>query len=355
MFFKRTLGLLLSLALLLSACQPINPNNSAAPAPAADGDAALPDLGTLQIAYVPIIDFAPFFVAADKGYFAEQGLTVELQSVRNVDEMIAPLSTGKLDMTAMAVTTGFLNAMNQKLDFRIVAGDDDPTTPADDIPFLVVSKALADSGAVTTVADLAGRKIAINLRGSALEYLLSKGLEQAGLTLNDVEMVTIPGGQMLAALENGAVDGAVAGILNIQKMIDEGTAVPLLNNADVVESGAGGGIVFGQRLLDPANREVGIRLLVAFFQGARYLNDGGWQDPEVIATLSTYTGMDAALIEQIPHGVYATNGEIDETGILDLQAFQINYGYVEYTEVLPITDLVDLTMLREALARLEQK
>lgn len=355
MFFRRIVALLLSLAVLLSACQPITSSTTEAPAPAAAGDTALPDLGTLQIAYVPIMDFAPFFVAADKGYFAAQGLTVELQSVRNVDEMIAPLATGKVDMTAMAVTTGFLNAMNQKLDFRIVAGDDDPKATVDDTPFLVVSKALADSGAVTKVADLAGRKIAINLRGSALEYLLAKGLEQAGLTLNDVEMVTIPGGQMLAAMENGAVDGAVAGILNIQKMISEGVAVPLLNNADVVESGAGGGVVFGQRLLDPANREVGIRLLVAFFQAARYLNDGGWEDPEVIASLATYTGMDAALIEQSPHGVYAVNGEIDEASMMDLQAFQINYGYVEYTEVLPASAMVDLAMLTEAMARLEQK
>lgn len=353
MFFKRIFGMLLSLTVLLSACQPITSGTTEAPG--ADSDTALPDLGTLQIAYVPIIDFAPFFVAADKGYFAEQGLKVELQSVRNVDEMIAPLVTGKLDMTGTGVTTGFLNAMNQKLDFRIVAGDIDPTAPLAGTPFLVVSKALADSGAVTKVADLSGRKIAINLRGSGLEYLLAKGLEQVGLTLNDVEMVNIPGGQMLAALENGAVDAAVAGSLNIQKMIDEGAAVPLLSDIDVIEGGSGGGIVFGQRLLDPANREVGIRLLVAMLQAARYLNDGGWQDPEVIAALSKYTGMEAALIERSPHGVYAANGEIDEAGIMDLQAFQINYGYVEYTEVLPLAAIADLTMLSEALARLEQK
>ena len=106
MFFKRVFGLLLCLTLLLSACQPINPSNTAAPAPATESDGALPDLGTLQIAYVPILSFTPLFVAAEKGYFAEQGLQVELQRVRTVDEMLAPLGTGQLDISLMGATTG---------------------------------------------------------------------------------------------------------------------------------------------------------------------------------------------------------------------------------------------------------
>lgn len=353
MFTSRSIRLLLLVVLLFTACQPIG-TADVAPAATTD-DATLPDLGALQIAYVPVIGFAPFFVAADKGYFAEQGLQVELQSVRNVDEMIAPLSTGQLDMTIMAVTTGFLNAMNQKLDFRIVAGVGDPTAPQESATFLVVSKALADSGAVTAVADLQGRKIAINLRGSALEFLLSKGLSQAGLTLDDVELVTVPGGSMQVALENGAVDAAVAGTLNIERMVVEGAAVPLLANTDVITSGDAGGLVFGQRLLDPANREVAIRVLVAYLQAARYLNDGGWSDPEVVAALVTYTGMDAALIERSPVGVFAANGAVDEAGTMAMQAFQIERDYVEYTALLPLAAMADLTILEEALARLDQQ
>jgi NitT/TauT family transport system substrate-binding protein len=357
----RKIVLLIFMTLLIAACQPIATmqppaqmaDSQAAPAPAAP--ASMPDLGTLQVAYVPVIGFAPFFVAADKGYFAEQGLTVELLAVRNVDEMLAPLSTGKVDMTMMSVTTGFLNAMNLKMDFRIVSGVGDPTAPANDATFLVVSKALADSGEVATVSDLKGRKIAINLRGSGLEYLLYKGLDQAGLTLNDVELVTIPGREMLIALQNGAVDGAVAGGLNIEQMIGQGVATPLLATADVVANGDAGGLVFGQRLLDPANREVGIRILTAYLKAARYLNDGGWADPEVTASIQTYTGMEPALIAQTPVSVYAADGTVDEVGTLDMQAFQLSQGYVEFTETIPLAQMVDLSMLSEALARLDQE
>ena len=355
MFFKRTICLLFSLTLLLSACQPINLGNSAAPAPATEGDAALPDLGTLQIAYVPILGFTPLFVAAEKGYFAEQGLQVELQRVRAVDEMLAPLSTGKLDISLMGPTTGFFNGMQQTLDFRIAAGANAIVSGGQGDPILVVSKALADSGAVTTVADLKGRKLAINLRGSILEYLLGKGLEQAGLTLDDVELVTIPGGEMLPALANGAVDGAIAGGLNTQRMIAEGVAVKLLADTDIIQGGQGGVVVVGQRLLQPANREVTIRVLVAYLKAVHDLNDNGWDNPEVISIIQKYTEMESAIIARSAFPLFETTGALDEASIMDIQAFQISRGYVEYTDALPVAQMTDLTFLREALARTEQK
>ncbi|MBI3957987.1 MAG: hypothetical protein HY328_04180, partial [Chloroflexi bacterium] len=84
----RILTLLLIAALLISACQPIAVNPPAAPAEAPTAapvaeptatteaeaeEAPLPDLGVLQVAFVPILGSAPFFVAAEMGYFAEQG------------------------------------------------------------------------------------------------------------------------------------------------------------------------------------------------------------------------------------------------------------------------------------------
>ena len=362
---KRIGYLFVCFALLLSACQPVMNHSSApaaAPTAAASNEAAegaagaLPDLGALQVAFVPVLNNAALFVANDKGYFREQGLTVELQSVRNVDEMLAPLSTGKLDATGVAASTGFFNAMAQGLDFRLVSGSSDPAVAAAAAPFLVVSKALFDSGAVTKVTDLKGHKLAINLRGSSLEYILAKGLEQAGLTLADVELVTIPGAEMLPAVENGAVDGAVAGILNIQRMVAQEVAVPLLSTTDVFPTGGdAGGVAFGQRLLQPENREVGIRFIMAYLQAARFLNDGGWTDPEVVASIQKYTGMEPAMIEKSPVAAYSPVGEIDEVGVMDVQTFQIANGYVEYTEPVPFEKMIDLSMLAEAVQRLDQE
>ena len=229
----------------------------------------------------------------------------------------------------------------------------------------MVGKALVDSGAVAGVADLKGRKIAINLRGSGLEYLLHKGLEKSGLTLDDVEMVTIPGGTFKMGSKSVESDERpqhqvnvkpfALSILNVQRMIGEGVAVPLLNNVDAVSTGdAAGGLVFGQRLLQPENREVGIRFIVAYLQALRFLNDGGWENPDVVALLQKYTGMEPPMIARSPKIVFTEDGVLDVAGIQDVEAFQLNRGYVEYTEPIPAEQMADLSMLAEALARLDQ-
>lgn len=349
MFSRFTFCSLLGLVLLLSACQSLRPGN----APGAGNNASLPDLGTIQIAYVPVLPFTPLFVAADKGYFAEQGLRVELQRVRNVDEMLAPLGTGQLDLSVIAPATGFFNALHQALDVRIVAGANAMVSTGD--PVLVVRKALAEDGAVKTVADLKGRKIAINLKGSTLEYLLAEGLKQANLRLEDVELVTIPGPEMLTALANGAVDAAVAAGSNTQRMIKEGVAVKLLADTDIMQGGQGGVVVAGQRLLQPANREITIRVLAAYLKAVRDLNDNGWNKPEVISIIQKYTAMEPALIARSAFFRFALDGALDEPSLMAIQAFQINRGYVEYQKALPVAQMSNLTFLGEAVARAAQQ
>jgi NitT/TauT family transport system substrate-binding protein len=350
MFSRHTFCLRLALVLLLSACRP---ENTEAPAPGAGNEAALPDIGTLQIAYVPVLPFTPLFVAEEKNYFAEQGLRVNLQRVRNVDEMLAPLGTGQLDLSVIAPTTGFFNAMYQALDVRVIAGANAMVSTGD--PILMVRKALAESGAVKTVADLKGPKLAINLKGNIMEYLLAKGLEQSGLTLDDVELVTIPGPEMLTALANSAVDGAVTAGSNAQRMINEGVAVKLLADTDIMQGGQGGVVVAGQRLLQPANREIAIRVLAAYLKAVHDLNDNGWNKPEIIGIIQKYTEMEPALIANSAFFRFAIDGALDETSLMAIQNFQINRGYVEYKKAVPVARMSNLTFLPEAVARAAQQ
>jgi sulfonate transport system substrate-binding protein len=65
----------------------------------------------------------------------------------------------------------------------------------------------ADS-ALTRVADLQGRKVALN-KGSNVHYLLVRALEAAGLAFQDIEPVYLPPADARAAFERGAVDAWV--------------------------------------------------------------------------------------------------------------------------------------------------
>ena len=76
--------------------------------------------------------------------------------------------------------------------------------PAPAAEALVVPK----DSPVRTLADLKGRKIALN-KGSNVHYLLVKLLEKQGLNYTDVQTVFLPPADARAAFERGAVDAWV--------------------------------------------------------------------------------------------------------------------------------------------------
>ena len=75
----------------------------------------LPDVGTIQVGTIPILGSAPFFVAAAKGYFTEQGLDVELQSFPSAGPMVAPLGVGQLDVGGGEFGVSYLNEVEAEI------------------------------------------------------------------------------------------------------------------------------------------------------------------------------------------------------------------------------------------------
>src|SRR5256885_15578804 len=63
----------------------------------------------------------PFFIADAKGYFKEEGLSVELLSFDAGAKMIAFLGTGDLDVGGGAPSVALYNAAAQGVQIRIIA------------------------------------------------------------------------------------------------------------------------------------------------------------------------------------------------------------------------------------------
>jgi sulfonate transport system substrate-binding protein len=61
---------------------------------------------------------------------------------------------------------------------------------------------------IATVADLKGRKVALN-KGSNVHYLLVRALQQAGVAYSEIEPVYLPPADARAAFEQGSVDAWV--------------------------------------------------------------------------------------------------------------------------------------------------
>ncbi|WP_348945210.1 sulfonate ABC transporter substrate-binding protein [Chitinibacter sp. FCG-7] len=114
-------------------------------------------------------------------------------------QLLEGLNVGSIDFG----TTGeappiFAQAAGANL---VYVGNEPPAPSAEAI---VVPK----GSAIKTVADLRGKKIALN-KGSNVHYLLVKALENAGLKYSDVQTVFLPPADARAAFERGSVDAWV--------------------------------------------------------------------------------------------------------------------------------------------------
>ena len=165
----------------------------------------------VSVAYVPIMKFAPLYVAAERGLFEELGLDVEINRVASGTEAIAFLTEGQIDVGGIAIVTSLWNGWNQGLDIRIIAPGG--LEPFEGSPTkLLVRKELADAGTVTEIADLAGRTIAVaGGPGSGGEYLAAKALERADLTIRDVNLINVANPDIPASFEGRDIDAAMLG------------------------------------------------------------------------------------------------------------------------------------------------
>lgn len=300
----------------------------------------VPDLGTIRIGYLPVVGYSPFFVGKEKGFFKEQGIDVELERFDSGSKMIPLLASGQLDVGGGEPGTALFNAANQKLDVKVVCGQSSQRLGYAGVPILV-RKDLYDSGKITEPSQLAGAKVGINVPRGMAEYTVAKALEKGGKSIADVELVPIPFPDMPAAFANKAIDAANLPFPIAGKVIADGSAVILLGGDEIAGEIQNGVLYFGQRLLDPANREIAIRFLKGYLTSLRYLIDEGYGNEETLKIISNYTGFDPEVISNSTRSYLDPNCVLLSDSLNDIQNYYVQHGYTDYSQPLPLTSVID--------------
>jgi putative hydroxymethylpyrimidine transport system substrate-binding protein len=125
-------------------------------------------------------DHGPIIVAKEKGYFAEEGLDVEIVAPADPSDPPKMVAAGKADL-AVAYQPQLHLQVHEGLPLRRVG-----TLVATPLTCLLVLK----DGPVQTIADLKGRKIGFSVSGVE-EALLTAILKSHNLTLKDIELVNV--------------------------------------------------------------------------------------------------------------------------------------------------------------------
>src|SRR5207237_9999743 len=119
-------------------------------------------------------------------------------------DTVAALGTGQLDVNVGTISAGTFNSWQRGV--KMIVAFPTSIYPAEGLlpQSAVARKDLVESGALQNVSDLRGRRVAINVRAGLNELILQRILERRGLTVDDVELVTMPFPDMIAALGTGS-------------------------------------------------------------------------------------------------------------------------------------------------------
>ncbi len=144
------------------------------------------------------------FVAVERGYFAEEGLEVELEYFQAAGPMAVAIASGDIDFGVTAVSGALIN-LAEKGAIKVIGGalTEEPGISGQKI---LVSSAAFEAG-VTTPADLGGRSFAITQTGSSFHYMASQIAAAEGFPTDAMRLTPLQKvGAIIGALKSGQVD-----------------------------------------------------------------------------------------------------------------------------------------------------
>ena len=305
------------------------------------------DLTAIKVGFVPVTVFAPIFVAQDLGFYAEEGLDVELEPFPGGADPVVLTASGQLDAAFVGVGPAFWNGAAQNLPIRIIApghAEGDPVaTP------LMISKKSCEDGTITSVADLKGKKVSVNARGGT-EYWLNAALGTGGLTINDIDLQVLPFPDAVAALQSGAVDAAMVGEPLATQAEKDGIAVRLASSFPVQDVQPT--TVIGNQNWLTDHPDQAEAFVTGYMRASKLLAEGGLDDPTVQAIIEKYTGVPAELVAESVPPVFSADGLIAYDGLSKLQSFFRDRGQLEYDNDLDPHSLADETFVMSAMAEI---
>ena len=355
-------GVIAALAVLLQACAggsapaaPAAAPTSGVPAAAAAAPAATvaanPAPTRLKIGYIPSAICSGIYLALNRGYFAEEGLDLDMETFDAGERMIPALATNQMVIGAGGLSAGLYGALNRGAALKVVAG---LTThePGYASTAIVVRKDLYDSGAIRGFADMRGRTLGLIAPSSGLAIDMSRAFQEAGMSDADVNWETLSFPDQVPALANGAIDVSVLTEPFVARVVQSGIGVRWKGMDEVFPYHQASVLMYAPDF--PREQpEASVRFLAAYLRGARDFTDAvkhGRDRAGVFRVLAEYTPIkDLSLYEiMVPSG-------IDPDGALNLESMDydqdwyVTRGYMR--EKVDLSTVVDLSHRDAALQR----
>ena len=175
------------------------------------------------------LEYLPLRVAAAEGYFADERLTVTLETPRSEPLAAQALGRGQVSMAATSLDAALQLGHGAGGPPRLVFG----LTAAPPVVLLVPA---AKKDSIKAVADLVGKTVGIVAPGTPGELALFSLLTREGIGVNRVTIESFGERALVGAVESGAIDAAVLQDPWASRLLDEGKVAALADLRTAAEA-----------------------------------------------------------------------------------------------------------------------
>ncbi|SLN55298.1 ABC transporter substrate-binding protein [Oceanibacterium hippocampi] len=150
------------------------------------------------------VSSSPLFIAADKGYYAEEGLEAEFKFFRAAQPVAVGIASGDCDFGVTAFTGGFFNLAGKGA-LKVIGAQSREEPGFDFVGFLASNQAY--EAGLKSVEDLPGHSFGMTQVGSSFHYNIGLMADKFGWPDDAVALKplqSVP--NMIGAIKSGQVD-----------------------------------------------------------------------------------------------------------------------------------------------------
>ena len=290
-------------------------------------------LGSLTVANV-----GPIFIAKEKGYFAAEGLEVELVSFDAAQPVALAVASGAVDFGVTSTSGGFFSLAGQG-PLRIISGLYSEAPGFHN--FAIVASDHAYESGLKSYKDIANHSVATTQIGSPVHYSLALLADKYDIDLKSIRMLPLQGiPNMLSALVGNQADAAIITGTAIQPVLQAGQAKLLGWVGDETPWQTAVTFTTAKTLNDRGNTVQAF--LRAFRKGTKDYHDAftgpgetradGPTAPEILAIIAKY-------VNQTPDQVRLSVAYVDPDARLDVDDIRHQVGWYKSQKM--IKDEID--------------
>ena len=154
---------------------------------------------TLGVGGKPLLYYLPLTIAERRGFFKEEGLTVDINDFGGGAKSLQALIGGSVDV----VTGAYEHTIRMQAKFQNIQA----VCELGRFPAIVIAVKKSRAGEIKSAADFKGLKIGVTAPGSSTAITVQYAMVKAGLKAGDAAMIGVGGGAGgVAAIERGEID-----------------------------------------------------------------------------------------------------------------------------------------------------